>query len=136
MTSIRLVSCITLSLDDELQVEAGNLPDRLDGHTSHDQMFGPVKSLLESHRLQWSDTFVSLFVLLPDDATAALDEAFGYPLELKIDEVIPDVALACSDDIQNWIQRTTPHFKPLNHCHFRTLSWVVQQLLSVSRAPA
>ncbi len=108
MPSIRLVVCITLSLDEELQVQAGSLPERLKGYTSHDQMFGPVKSLLESHSLPWSDTFVSLFVLLPDDATEALHEAFGYPLELKVDEVIPDVVLACSDDVQNWIRRATP----------------------------
>src|SRR6266852_6366591 len=108
MTSIRLVACITLSLDEEWQVEAGNLPERLEGYTSHDQMLGPVKSLLESHRLPWSDTFVSLFVLLPGDGTAALHEAFGYPLGLKVDEVIPDVVLACSDDVQNWIRRATP----------------------------
>lgn len=70
-------------------------------------MFGPVKSLLVSHCLPWSDTFVSLFVLLPDDPIADLHEAFGYPFELRVDEVIQDVVLVCSDDVHNWIQRAT-----------------------------
>jgi len=28
-----------------------------------------------------------------------------------------------------------PHFKPLNHCHLKTLSWVVQQLLRILKEP-
>jgi hypothetical protein len=107
MTSIRLFTCVTLSLDEELQVLSGDLPKGLEGCTSHDQMVGPVKQLLESHHLPWSETFVSLFVLLPSDETTALHEAFGYPFELNVDEVIPDVVLVCSEDAQNWVRRTT-----------------------------
>jgi hypothetical protein len=108
MIPIRLLACITLSLDEEFRVQSGQLPERLEGYTSHDQMFGPVKDLLESHGLPWTETFVSLFILLPGESTEHLHSAFGYPLEVKVDEVIHDVVLACSKDVQNWIQRGTP----------------------------
>jgi hypothetical protein len=64
--------------------------------------------LLESHGLQSTETFVSLFILLPGESTADLHSAFGYHLEVKIDQVIRDVVLACSENVQNWIQRGTP----------------------------
>jgi hypothetical protein len=107
MTSIRLFACITLSPKEEMCVEAGNLPERLDGYASHDQMVGPVKDLLESHHLPWSERFVSMFVLLPSDDPAAMHEAFGHPFELNVDKVIPDVVLVCSEDVQNWVRRVT-----------------------------
>lgn len=105
MNGIRLIACVTLSMSEELAVEAGEFPQRLEGYTSHDQMVGPVKDLLERHELPWSEVFVSLFVLLPSDDSSALHEAFGYPLELNVERVIPDVVMVCSDDVQNWVRR-------------------------------
>jgi len=101
MESLKLVSCIQLSLEEELLVENGILPERLEGHKSGDQQVGPVKDFLQSRKLPWSETFVSVFVLLPEDDTTWLHEAFGYPFELKLDQILPSLVLVCSDDIQN-----------------------------------
>jgi len=87
MESLRLVACIRLSLEEELLVENGILPERFEGHKSGDQQVGPVKDFLESRKLPWSETFVSVFVLLPEDDTTWLHEAFGYPFELKLDQI-------------------------------------------------
>ncbi|HEY6249606.1 MAG TPA: hypothetical protein VI685_06570 [Candidatus Angelobacter sp.] len=105
MNSIRLITCVTLSLEEELAVQAGQPPQRLEGHTSHDQMVGPVKDLLQERDLPWSEIFVSLFVLLPGDDTSALHDAFGYPFELNVERVMPYVAMVCSDDVQNWVDK-------------------------------
>lgn len=103
MNSIRLIACVTLTLDEELAVQAGALPPWLEGYCSHDLMVGPVRDLLERHELPWSETFVSLFVLLPGDDSSSLHDTFGYPLEVNVDRVLPHVALVCSDDLQNWV---------------------------------
>ena len=106
MNPIRLITCVTLSLPEELAVAAGQFPQRLEGHISHDQMVGPVRNLLEAHDLPWSEIFVSLFVLLPSDDPGTLHGAFGYPFELDVDLVLPYVVLVCSDDVQNWVDKT------------------------------
>jgi hypothetical protein len=104
MRSVRLFTCISLSLEIELEVNSGKIPLMLEGYTSHDQMVGPVKRLLHDHALPWNETFVSMFVLLPHDSTNTLHNAFGYPFELDIEKVLADIALVCSDDIQNWVR--------------------------------
>jgi hypothetical protein len=108
MTAIRLFTCIVLSLEEKLEAEMGHVPSKLEGHTSHDQMVGPVKGILEKHHLPWCDDFVSAFVLLPDENPRTLHDAFGYAFELRVDQVIEDIALVCSDDIQNWVNSRVP----------------------------
>ena len=109
MNSIKLVVCVELSYSEEVAVQGGQPLERLEGHTCHDQMVGPVKHLLEAHDLPWSETFLSLFVLLPGDDIDALHEAFGFPFELNVDRVLPDITMVCSDDVQNWVvKKATP----------------------------
>jgi hypothetical protein len=101
MESIKLIAGIRLSDVEELLVASGILPERLEGYTSGDQLVGPVIDFLRSKKLPWSETFVSVFIFLPDDDTTWVHEAFGYPFELNIDEILPSLVLVCSDDIQN-----------------------------------
>lgn len=108
MIPIRLFTCVTLSVEEELEVEMRQVPPILEGYESHDQMVGPVKRVLEAYNLPWNETFVSIFILLPGDSPTALHEAFGYPFELNPDKVIEDIALVCSDDIQNLVRSRVP----------------------------
>jgi hypothetical protein len=106
MIPIKLVACIEVSYEEELILSSGQFPERLEGYESHDQMAGPTRDLLESNGLLWTDPFVSLFILSPDETTDHLCGAFGYPFEVNITEVIHDVVIACSDDIQNSLKKT------------------------------
>jgi hypothetical protein len=101
MTLIKLIACIKLSDYEEMLIGSDPCPDSLQGYKSHDQMVGLVKSFLESNRLPWAETFLSLFILRPEESTKDLHDAFGYPFEVDVAEVINDVVIACSDDIQN-----------------------------------
>lgn len=105
---IRIVRCVELNLEQELQVQSGVVPARAYGRTSHDLMSGPVQEFLRSKGLPSSSAFVSLFILLPNEATTWIQDAFGYPFELKVKSVLPDIVLVCSDDVQNAVRRTTP----------------------------
>jgi hypothetical protein len=98
---VKIITCIQLDPDDDLLVDAGILPDVVDGRCSTDQQVGPVKNFMISKSLPWSEIFVSCFVLLPEDDPSFIQETFGYPFELRLDEVLPSLVLVCSDDVQN-----------------------------------
>jgi hypothetical protein len=111
MAAIKIVACIELNYAENIQVQDCILPDWLEGYTSHDLEVGPVKGFLQSKKLPWSEEFVSVFILLPDDDPTRLHEDFGYCFELDLDEVLPSLMLVCSDDIQNCASnKRTPKF--------------------------
>jgi len=112
MEQIKVVACIKLTGTEELLVTAtGEPPERLERYISHDQQVGRVRDFLNSKRLPWSEQFVSVFVLLPDDDATSLHDAFGHCFELKLDAVLHDLEVVCSDDIQNCaVNKRDPKF--------------------------
>ena len=95
--SIKLVAYISPDRMHEL--------DEPSGYWSHDDFPDKVAQLCHEFSLPYSARFVSIAVFSGTDEVhqAALNtmKAYGTPVLLKSDAVLPLITIVCSDDIQN-----------------------------------
>ena len=75
------------------------------GYLSHDFDADKVALLCREFALPYSPEFVSIAVLADDDdvhqSNQQTSKAYGIPVLLKTGAVLPQLIIACSDDIHN-----------------------------------
>jgi hypothetical protein len=105
--------------------------EALEGKTSRDDEAGKVCQFCANWSLPYCLRFRSIFVYRESEPVhgSASIGAYGYPFLLNNDTVLPDLQIACSQDIQNAAVNgiDTPELSERNFKRFEDLSSIPEE---------
>ena len=104
---MKLVTRVELTLEEEAFMDA---TDMLEGYASERPEPGFVRTFLLQNSFRWSAAYVPIFVYYDDDDPNLPEFVlpFGRAFLLRNSEVLPDIELACCDDIQTSVSQGRP----------------------------